>query len=196
MPNRKPANRRSDPVKGRHIVVGVTGGIAAYKAADLVSKLRQSGASVTVVMTDAAKQFVSPLTFESLSDNPVVTDLFGGRSPYVMGHISIAERADIVVIAPATANIIGKIASGIADDALTTTVISCDAPVLVAPAMNDGMYNNPIVQSNIKRLEGLGYKMIGPAEGWLACGRVGKGRMVDVADILEAINNTLRAKRK
>jgi len=191
MPRKAARSPETDPLKGRRIVVGVSGGIAAYKAADLVSKLRQRGASVTVVMTQAAQEFVTPLTFESLADSRVITDLFSDRSPYVMGHIALSDWAEVVVIAPATANVIGKIAAGIADDALTTVVISAKCPILLAPAMNDAMFTNRVVQANLKRLESLGYKIIGPAKGWLACGKIGEGRMVEVPAILEAIEKTL-----
>jgi len=187
MPPKKTTRRTRDPLDGRRIVVGVTGGIAAYKAAELVSTLRQRGAAVTVVMTDAAQQFVTPLTFESLSGNRVVTGMFSDRSPYVMGHIALCDWADALVIAPATANVIGKFAAGLADDALTTTVISAQAPILLAPAMNDQMYKNPVVQANLAHLRELGFAIVGPAKGWLACGRIGEGRMADVADILKAL---------
>lgn len=192
MPRRKTSGKSADQLKGRQVVVGVSGGIAAYKAADLVSKLRQRGVSVTVVMTEAAQKFVTPLTFESLSDNRVIIDLFSDRSPYVMGHIALSDWAQAVVIAPATANIIGKLAAGIADDALTTVAISVKCPVFLAPAMNDAMFANPIVQANLKRLEEVGWRIIEPAEGWLACGRVGKGRMCEVREIVSALEALFR----
>ncbi|MEN3002766.1 bifunctional phosphopantothenoylcysteine decarboxylase/phosphopantothenate--cysteine ligase CoaBC [Dehalobacterium formicoaceticum] len=172
---------------GKTIVLGVTGGIAAYKAADLVSRLVKDRCQVHVIMTEAATQFVSPLTFRTLSGNPVSTDLFSEPGTWNVRHISLAEKADLMVIAPATANIIGKIAQGIADDMLSTTVMAARCPVLIAPAMNVNMYLNPIVQENIRSLEKHGFYFIGPATGHLACGTQGQGRMVEAAVIQEKI---------
>lgn len=173
--------------KGKFIVVGVTGGIAAYKAAEITSRLRQLGADVQVVMTRSATEFVAPLTFRTLSGNPVLTGMFTEPVVWETPHIALAERADAILIAPATANIIGKIASGIADDLLTAVVMATKAPVLLAPAMNSGMYTNPILQQNLNRLRELGYHVVEPDEGFLACGSTGKGRLPDPEVIIQAL---------
>jgi phosphopantothenoylcysteine decarboxylase / phosphopantothenate---cysteine ligase len=172
-------------LRGKVIVLGVTGGIAVYKAVELLRLLSKAGASVHVVMTKAATEFVTPLTFQTLSGNPVHLELFNLISEQQIGHISLAERADLFLIAPATANFIGKIASGIADDLLTTTVMATTAPVLIAPAMNVNMYHNPIYQENEARLKGHGYLFVPPACGMLACGYEGEGKLPDPAVILE-----------
>ena len=169
------------------IVIGVTGGIAAYKACDVVSKLRKRGASVYVIMTEAASKFVAPLTFQTLSNHFVVSDMFAEQKTWEVEHISLAKKADLMVIVPATADIIGKLATGIADDMLTTTAMACRAPVMLAPAMNTGMYHNPIVQENIRKLTTLGYPFIEPVCGMLACGDEGEGKLADVDTIVEAI---------
>lgn len=178
--------------RDKTVLVGVSGGIAAYKAADLVSKLVRQGANVNVVMTVNASEFVAPLTFETLSGNPVIVDMFAERMAYrdllgPVAHISLSERTDFAIIAPATANIIGKIASGLADDALTTAVISLKCPVFIAPAMNDNMWHNPIVKDNVARLRKYGYLLIGPSTGRLACGTSGEGRMTEPIEILSFI---------
>lgn len=169
------------------IVLGVTGGIAAYKAADLVSRLKKAGAEVFVIMTDHASEFVMPLTFQTLSQNPVATDMFAAPATWDVEHIALAKKADLFVIAPASANVIGKMAGGIADDMLTTTVMATRAPVLLAPAMNTQMYLNPIVQRNIDTLKTLGYHFAEPGTGRLACADVGVGKMAEPQDILEQI---------
>ncbi|MFA4906094.1 MAG: bifunctional phosphopantothenoylcysteine decarboxylase/phosphopantothenate--cysteine ligase CoaBC [Candidatus Margulisiibacteriota bacterium] len=172
-------------LKGKTIIVGVTGGIAAFKACDLVSTLKKLGAEVWVVMTRSAQEFVTPLTLRTLSQNPVITELFSEdeyKKP--VPHVSLAEKADLIIIAPATANVLGKIAGGIADDALTTTIMTAKCPKLLAPAMNTNMWENPIVQKNIENLKSLGYHMVGPIEGRLACGTVGIGKMAEVAKII------------
>ena len=178
-------------MKGREIVLCVTGGVAAYKAADLASKLRQRGANVTVAMTDAAQNLVAPITFESVSGNQVATTLWPAPGTRPLDHISLAERAQLIVVAPATADFIGKVASGIADDVVTATVMAAAStvPVLLAPAMNSGMWANPILQRNVRTLTELGYKMVGPGEGWLACGTRGPGRMAEVDEIIRAIES-------
>lgn len=165
------------PLKDRCIVLGVTGGIAAYKAADLVSRLKKMGAEVKVIMTRSAMEFVTPLTFQSLSQNPVAHHMFDEPKSWEIQHISLAQAADVFVVAPCTANVIGKIAGGIADDLLTTTVMATRAPVLIAPAMNTNMYENIIVQQNIQKLSNLGYTFIEPESGRLACGDTGKGKL-------------------
>jgi len=162
---------------GKCVVLGVTGGIAAYKAVEVASRLRKLGATVYVVMTRAAANFVTPLTFREISGNAVVTSMWDEPKQWNVEHIALATRADLCVSAPATANVIGKLAAGIADDMLTTTVMATKAPVLLAPAMNSGMYLNPVVQANIARLAGLGYHVLPPDEGLLACGVEGPGRL-------------------
>lgn len=169
------------------VVVGVSGGIAAYKAAELVRALKKEGAQVYVMMTKSACEFVTPLTFQTLSQNFVVSGMFEQPHTWEVEHISLAKKADAVVICPATANCIGKIASGIADDFLTTTVMATTAPVLIAASMNDQMYANPIVQENIAKLQAHGYQMIEPETGELACGTSGKGRLASADTILEAV---------
>jgi phosphopantothenoylcysteine decarboxylase/phosphopantothenate--cysteine ligase len=181
-------------LKGRKIVLGVTGGIAAYKAAELVRELVKAGAEVHVVMTRNAQAFITPLTFQTLSGNPVTTELFNLISESEIGHIALADRAEVLVIAPATANIIGKIAAGIADDMLTTIVMATQAPVLIAPAMNVHMWENPICQENIQRLRSRGVHFIDPEAGELACGYEGKGRLAEIPAIVEEIRLLLSPK--
>jgi phosphopantothenoylcysteine decarboxylase/phosphopantothenate--cysteine ligase len=176
------------------IVLGVTGGIAAYKAADLASKLAQAGAKVKVVMTKSATEFVQPMTFEALTGNPVVTEMYGPKAPYGITHITLADAADVVVIAPATANIIAKIASGIADDMLTCVVLATKAPVVIAPAMHNNMYTNPITQENIQKLKKRGFHIIPAAHGRLASGDIGYGRLPEVAEIMGHIQTVLGKK--
>jgi len=175
----------------KNIVLGVTGGIAAYKAADLASKLTQEGAVVNTVMTESATEFVSPLTFRALTHRPVVTSMFELASEFSVEHIALAEAADIVVIAPATANIIAKIAAGIADDMLTCTVLATKAPVIVAPAMNVNMWQNTITQENIAKLKGRGFTIVGPEYGRLAEGMMGIGRFTEVSNIIGTIRQVL-----
>ncbi|BAH44709.1 coenzyme A biosynthesis bifunctional protein CoaBC [Brevibacillus brevis NBRC 100599] len=172
---------------GKRIVLGVSGGIAAYKAAALTSKLTQVGALVHVILTESALQFVQPLTFQALSHLPVYTDTFTEPDPHVISHIELADRADLILIAPATANVIGKMANGIADDMLTTTVLATKAPVMVAPAMNVNMYNHPAVIANMDKLTAYGYRFVEPGVGLLACGWIGKGRLAEPEEIVEAV---------
>lgn len=169
------------------VVLGVTGGIAAYKALELTSKLVKSGAQVKVIMTKSAVEFVAPLSFQSLSGNPVAIDTFDEPKSWEIRHISLAKAADVFAIVPCTANIIGKIAGGIADDMLTTTVMATKAPVLIAPAMNTNMFENPILQDNLKTLEHYGYEVIQPASGYLACGDTGAGKMPEPETLLSYI---------
>lgn len=169
------------------IVLCVTGGIAAYKAADLVSRLKKQQAEVFVIMTKSACEFITPLTLEVLSGNRVVTDMFDRDFPWEVEHISLAKRADVFVLAPCTANVIGKMAHGIADDMVTTTVMATRAPVVIAPAMNTNMYENPVVQQNMRILESRGVRFVEPESGRLACGDTGRGKMADPAVICEAI---------
>ena len=183
------------PLKGKNIVLGVTGGIAAYKACELTSRLRKAGAQVYVIMTKHACEFVAPLTFETLSNHPTVTDTFARPDTWEVEHIALAKRADVFVIAPATANILAKMAHGIADDMLSTTVLATKAPVLVAPAMNTGMWENIATQDNVKLLRQRGIRFIGPEGGFLACGDTGAGRMSEPSEIYEAIENIMNPKR-
>ncbi|HBG07759.1 MAG: phosphopantothenoylcysteine decarboxylase [Geobacteraceae bacterium GWC2_58_44] len=172
-------------LRGKEIVLGVTGGIAVYKAVELLRLLTKAGAVVHVVMTRAATEFVTPLTFQTLSGQPVHLELFNLISEQQIGHISLAERADLFIVAPATANFIGKVAAGIADDLLSTTIMATRAPVLIAPAMNVNMYQNPIYRENEARLKGHGYLFVPPACGMLACGYEGEGKLQDPELILE-----------
>lgn len=175
-------------LKGKNVVLGVSGGIAVYKAVEIVSRLKKAGADVHVIMTEGATKFVTPLTFRQLSGNPVSVGMFDEPKQWSVEHIALATRADLFLIAPATANVIGKIANGIADDMLTTTVMATQAPVLIAPAMNTNMYINPIVQRNIKKLQELGYVIIEPASGMLACGTEGAGRLPEPASIVDKVS--------
>lgn len=163
----------------KNVVLGVCGGIAAYKALDVVSALRKKEVNVDVILTKHAAEFVTPLTFQSLSYNAVIVDMFEEPKVWEIQHISLAKKADLVLVVPTTANIIGKIANGIADDMLSTTIMATKAPVIFAPAMNTNMYENPIVQNNITRLKAFGYEFIEPASGRLACGDEGKGKLPD-----------------
>ncbi len=178
----------------RNIVLGITGGIAAYKAADLASKLTQGGAVVNVVMTESAIEFVSPLTFSALTHRPVVTGMFELSSEFSVEHVALAEAADIVVIAPATANIIAKLAAGIADDMLTCTVLATESPIIVAPAMNVNMWQNSVTQENIARLRARGFTIVDPEYGRLASGRIGMGRLAEISDIIGTIEQVLGRK--
>ncbi len=182
-------------LNGKTVVLGVSGGIAVYKACDLVSKLKKLGLNVHVIMTKAATEFVSPLTFQSLSQNYVVSDMFVEPKTWDVEHITLAKKADLFLIVPATANVIGKIANGIADDMLTTTVMATKAPVLIAPAMNTNMYENVIVQNNIEFLQSLGYNFVEPDSGRLACGDIGAGKLANVDTILDRIVDLLNVEQ-
>jgi len=173
------------------IVLGVTGGIAAYKAADLASKLTQAGATVKTIMTESATRFIAPLTFRNLTGQPVVTDMFELDSEYSVEHVALAEAADAVVIAPVTANIIAKIACGIADDSLTTTVLATESPIIIAPSMNDNMYNNPVTQENLAKLKARNFTVVEPEYGRLASGKIGQGRLAETDKIIEAVKLVL-----
>jgi len=181
-------------LKDRRVVLGVTGGIAAYKAAELVRELVRRGARVRVVMTDHACRFVTPLTFETLSGSPVCTDLFRPAGHFEINHIALAEYAEIVVVAPATANLIGKMAAGIGDDLLTTVLLATEAPVLICPAMNEKMYANPVVQENLAGLVSRGHSVLEPGYGELACRSEGRGRMAEPHEIAEEIESILTVK--
>jgi phosphopantothenoylcysteine decarboxylase/phosphopantothenoylcysteine decarboxylase/phosphopantothenate--cysteine ligase len=176
------------------IVLGVTGSIAAYKAAEITSRLVKSNYDVHVIITEAAAKLIAPLTFQTLTKNKVYVDMFEEIVYNDVRHISLAQRASCFVIAPATANIIGKIASGIADDMLSTVVMAVPVkktPIIICPAMNTAMYENPITQSNIAKLRGHGYSFVEPKESMLACGDIGKGALADIGDIITAIEGKL-----
>lgn len=176
-------------LKDKNIVLGVTGGIAAYKCVDLVSKLRKKGANVHVILTKGAQNFVTEAAMREISGNPVVTSMWGTIQEYDVEHIALANLADMVLIAPATANVLAKAAAGIADDMLTTTVLAAKAPIFFAPAMNSNMYENPVTQANIKSLEQRGWHLIPPASGHLACGTSGIGRMPEPAELLAVLED-------
>jgi phosphopantothenoylcysteine decarboxylase/phosphopantothenate--cysteine ligase len=180
--------------KPKTVVLGVTGGIACYKAVELVRSLVKAGHRVQVIMSRGAMEFVTALTFQTLSGHPVATEIFNLTQESEIGHINLADSADLLVIAPATANIIGKIANGIADDLLTTVIMATQAPVLIAPAMNIHMYENPILQENLRKLGRVGYHILEPAEGFLACGYEGKGRLPDPEKIADEVERLLGKK--
>ncbi|MBP1743920.1 MAG: phosphopantothenoylcysteine decarboxylase/phosphopantothenate--cysteine ligase [Firmicutes bacterium] len=173
------------------VVIGVCGGIAVYKVLDIISALKKKNVNIHVIMTEAATEFVSPLSFQTMSQNLVSTDMFVEPKAWEIQHISLAQKADAMLIVPATANFIGKVSNGIADDLLTTTVMATKAPVLVAPAMNTGMYTNSILQENIARLRVHGFKFIDPAEGRLACGDTGIGKLADTEEICDCVMKEL-----
>lgn len=176
-------------LKDKNIVIGVTGGIAVYKAVDVVSRLKKLGANIDVIMTESATKFVTPLTFQSLAQNFVTVDMFKEPLKWEVEHISLAQRADLFLVVPATANIIGKIANGIADDMLSTTIMATKAKVIFSPAMNTQMYNNPIFKSNMEKLKEYGYEFIKPDSGRLACGDYGEGKLAKPEDIVEYVKN-------
>jgi phosphopantothenoylcysteine decarboxylase/phosphopantothenate--cysteine ligase len=179
-------------MKKKTVVLGITGSIASYKACDIISLLRKAGFDCVCVLTREAKEFITPLTLETLSGNKVIDDLFRLPERREPVHTSLADRASLVLIAPATANVIGKIAYGICDDMLTCVVMATKAPVLIAPAMHENMYKNRIVQENIAKLKKNNYKFIGPVKGHLACGREGMGHIADVKTIFQEVKRLLR----
>lgn len=176
---------------GKKVLVAVTGSIAAYKAAELVSRLCSAGHDVRVVMTESATRFIAPLTFKSLTGAPACSDMWDEREPWDIRHISLARFAEVVVVAPATARTIARLALGLADDLVSCTILATRAPVIVAPAMNDAMWTHPAVRANVEKLRALGYCVIEPEEGRLACGLSGKGRLAAVDKILEKIEEKL-----
>jgi len=174
----------------KNILLGITGSIAAYKTADLANQLTKAGYSVDVIMTESAMKFITPLTFQALTKNKVYTDMFDEITPSEIKHISLAKKADVCIIAPATANIIGKLANGISDDFLSAVIMAANGkPVFIAPAMNTNMYENPIVQENLEKLKRFGYIIIEPKESLLACGDLGTGAMADVSVIIDRVVN-------
>ena len=186
-----PVANMEPTLKGREIIVAVCGGIAAYKVADLVSKLVQAGAGVSVVMTDAAQKFVAPLTFQALSARPVRTSTWELQDSSDPQHISLTERSDLLLVAPASADMIAKVAHGLCDDLVSVMIAAAACPVVFAPAMNNRMWENPIAQENVAKLKSHGYQFIGPEAGWLACRNVGAGRMSESAEIIERISEML-----
>lgn len=182
-------------LKGKCVILGVTGSIAAYKIANLASALVKLHADVTVIMTENATNFINPITFETLTGNKCLVDTFDRNFQYSVEHVSLAKKADIFLVAPASANVIGKMAHGIADDMLTTTILACKCPKLVSPAMNTNMYENPIVQDNLKLLENYGFEVIDPACGYLACGDTGAGKMPEPETLLAYILRTIACEK-
>lgn len=174
-----------------NIIIGITGGIAAYKACGVINYLKSSGANINVIMTKNACEFITPLTIETLSKSKVVIDMFESKDYIDVKHISLAKKADLFLIIPATANIIGKVANGIADDMLSTTIMATNAPVIFAPAMNNGMFENPIVQDNIEKLKKYGYKFIEPSIGHLACGYEAKGKLPKTEEIVKYLKKEI-----
>ena len=179
-------------MKNKNVIIGITASVACYKALDVISALRKQGILVTVVLTKEAEEFIKPILFQAVSGNKVIThDMFNAPEEWDAGHVSLAEKAGCVAIIPATANIIGKIANGICDDMLTCLVCATKAPVLLAPAMNEAMYNNKLVQKNIKELKDIGYNFTGPVKGMLACGKEGLGHIQDIQVIIKEVKNLL-----
>ena len=174
-------------LQGKTVVLGVTGSIAAYKIANLASMLVKLHADVNVIMTENATNFINPITFETLTSNKCLVDTFDRNFQYNVEHVALAKRADLFMVAPASANVIGKIANGIADDMLTTTIMACKAPKLIAPAMNTNMFENPIVQDNLERLKQYDYEIISPSTGYLACGDTGAGKLPPEEVLLDYI---------
>ena len=179
-------------VKGKNIILGVTASIAIYKACDIIRRLRSEGFSVTVVLTPEAEEFIQPVLFQSLSGNKVYRGLFEEPEAWEIEHVSLAKKADLVLIAPATANIIAKIAHGICDDLLTCVCCATRAPILISPAMNENMFKNRITQDNIKKLKSLGFRFVEPIKGRLACGRVGVGCLAEVEDIVKEAKRVIK----
>jgi phosphopantothenoylcysteine decarboxylase/phosphopantothenate--cysteine ligase len=185
------ANATRSPLSGKNIVLGITGSIAAYKAADLASKLRQMGAEVWPVMTDSAMKFVTPITLQAVAHHPVAHDLWAEETGESVAHVELADRADLLLVAPATANILAQLAHGMAGDFLTSMYLVCRAPVLIAPAMNGKMWHHPATQANVATLRGRGHAFIGPEEGMLACGYEGVGRLWPVEGIIAAAEQAI-----
>jgi phosphopantothenoylcysteine decarboxylase len=194
MPTDHDENATTSPLNGREVVVAVCGGIAAYKVADVVSKLVQLGAGVSVCMTAEAQKFITPLTFEALSGRPVRTGTFTLVESSDPQHISLTERADLMLVAPATANVIAKIAHGLTDDLVSLMVCAAACPIVFAPAMNDRMWAHPIAVENVAKLKSIGYHFIGPEAGWLACRNFGAGRLSEPGKIVDEVTRMLVAK--
>lgn len=190
---KKPKTQRRRSLKGKTILLCVTGSIAAYRACELVRDLRSEGADVICLMTEAAKKFVTPLTFHALSGNAVYSDPFSEHEDWSVLHTTLAERAQLVLIAPATADIIARLAAGFASDLVTSVILASRATVLIAPAMNDHMFEHAITQENIQKLQRIGYQFVEPVEGDLVCGRIGVGHIAEHQAVLDAVRNTLHA---
>jgi phosphopantothenoylcysteine decarboxylase len=186
-----PAPMTQPTLTGREILLGVTGGIAAYKAADLASKLVQSGANVTAVLTDAARNFIGATTFEALTGRPVYSEMFSPQEHFQGEHIGLVRRAELIIVAPATADFLAKAAHGLADDLLSTLVLAATCPLVAAPAMNADMWAKPPVQRNVQQLRDDGWQIIDPGDGWLSCGQIGPGRMAEPVVIAERIGKLL-----
>jgi phosphopantothenoylcysteine decarboxylase/phosphopantothenate--cysteine ligase len=178
--------------KNKNILIGVTGGISAYKVCDIISSLKYKGANINVIMTKNATKFITPLTLETLSKNKVYVDMFDFDYESEVKHIALAKKADLILVAPCSANVIAKLANGVADDMLTTTLIASKAQVIIAPAMNDNMYSNSIVQDNINKLKRFGYEFVEPDIGNLACGYIGRGKLAKKETIISYLENLLR----
>ena len=191
MPSDRDPSTPATPLNGREVVIGVCGGIAAYKVADVVSKLVQLGAGVTVCMTAEAQKFITPLTFEALSGRKVRTGTFDLVDTSDPQHIGLTERADLMLVAPATGNIIAKVAHGLCDDLVSLMVCAAACPVVFAPAMNNRMWDHPVARENVAKLTGLGYRFIGPEAGWLACRNVGPGRLTEPQSIVDELTTML-----
>jgi phosphopantothenoylcysteine decarboxylase / phosphopantothenate---cysteine ligase len=185
----------AETLRGRTVVLGVSGSIAAYKAAVIVRRLREQGAEVCVVMTPAAARFVTPLTFRALSQQPVVADMWAPDVPWEEPHVALGARADLLLVAPATANMVARLAAGFGDDPVSATALATRAPIVVAPAMSDAMAQSPAVQENLERLRARGVRVLGPVHGRLASGRVGPGRMTEPEAIVEAVAAILGGER-
>lgn len=192
MPSAPSSSSVDAELAGYEIVVGVTGGIAAYKVCEVVSKLVQRGVGVTVAMTRSARRFVGPTTFQALTARRVLTSMWSADQPGDVQHIQVTDVADLIIVAPATSNLLAKVAAGIADDLVTTLIVSAASPVMMVPAMNARMWANPIVQRNVSALAELGYRIVAPGEGWLACRTVGPGRMAEPDEIIDAVAAALR----
>lgn len=190
MKQKKKPSQKS--LKSKTILLCVTGSIAAYRACDLLRDLRAAGADVVCLMTEAAKQFVSPLTFQSLSGHPVYSDMFSGQEDWNVLHTTLADRADLILIAPATADVIARLAGGFANDLVSSVVLASRAKVLIVPAMNDHMFLHPLTQENIQKLKQIGYRFTDPIEGELVCGRAGVGHIAEAQAILGAVSSVLR----
>lgn len=178
--------------KQKTIILGVTGGIAAYKACDIINRLREKNYNVIVVMTKEAQEFITPLTLQTLSHNKVFIDMFAPVENWDPVHTSLADKADVILVAPCSANVIGKLANGVCDDLLTCVILASDAPKILAPAMNEKMYNSKIVQENIKKLKGFDFELVGPSKGHLACGHTGIGHIAPTQDIVKKVESLLK----
>lgn len=189
-----PSDPSPQPLAGRHVLVGVGGGIACYKVCDVVSKLVQQGCRVTVAMTPAAQKFVTPLTFEALSGQPVHTDIWQGIDPTDTQHIGLTESADLLLIAPATQHLLCKIALGLCDDLVSLLAAAAACPILFAPSMNSRMWENPATVEAVEKLKARGHTFAGPTSGWLACRNVGSGRLAEAGEIVEACHRQMRIK--